>query len=475
MNLIANIKTYINLLSYRFLVLFLVLIYGFISVMAVYVYGSGDRSSIVIYIILGLLFVSFIYLLLMKNKEIVSYINDNEYLLYIPILLILFAEFLKPYATNNYIEIIKLISIAQIVAIGLLYYKSIPKYYLLLLIVILLWMFFNSINTYSIRAVFEDGIRYLFPFFITIFGAAFRFKLEKLLKYLVGFVVINDIVQILIFIIYFIDVDSYMNLGFHYRNNQVYGIIRPSGLTHAFDFFAFSNFIAYYLVGKFDLFKHKKYLKLLFLIFIFASLVYKYIALVFLYFIIEKKWKPIIVLTFFMISVFFFNKNIFSSIYNGARDRINLYLVDGNSMRTESLKFTYDYLLHNNPFKGEGVGTFGGPASTKYLSPFYKKNNLNWFEYYNATTIDNYHPHLFVENGLFLGFLYLFTVFSIFIVYFKKMKKYWFLLLTTLFISFFNFSINTLVFQFYFFILLLPFLTFNQVINDKKLKKIIYN
>lgn len=456
-----------NFIRENFLGFLLVVFYSFLFTSFIYTFDIDKSDQKIYSLLLSVIFFFSTTLVLFYHQKIINFIQDKEFIIYLPFFLIIIIEFLKPYVAQHYITLLKGIVLGLIIFIGLIHTKKVPLYFIILMLVTSIWMLLNSLDSYSGKAVFEDGMRYLFPFLITLYSLAFIKNPKQLFKVLISFVIINDIFQIIIYLIYFIDIDTYYNLGLHYNNNQVFGIIRPPGITHSFGFFAFSNFISYFLLDKLNLFKNDKFLKIFFLLFVFVSLVYKYIFLTIIYFIIEKKWKNIVVLFSLSFVIFILKKDLIQSFYKGAKERIDLYIVEGNSMRTESLAFTYNYLTNQNPFYGEGIGTFGGPASRKYNSPFYKENNLNWFNNYNTTTTDNYYPHLFIENGMILGFLYLLSIFSIFLVNIKKLKKYWFLLFFMLFINFFNFSINTLMSQFYLFLIFIPLVYFkNKVSNE---------
>jgi hypothetical protein len=92
--------------------------------------------------------------------------------------------------------------------------------------------------------------------------------------------------------------------------------------------------------------------------------------------------------------------------------KISYYLTKGDSARYESYRVMFESLGKPNLI-GEGLGSFGGPASIYYNSPKYNEYNFNWYALEEKlSTTDTLYPHLFVELGLFGAILYLSIIFN---------------------------------------------------------------
>jgi hypothetical protein len=90
--------------------------------------------------------------------------------------------------------------------------------------------------------------------------------------------------------------------------------------------------------------------------------------------------------------------------------KTGFYITNGNSARADSYRVMTESLLKGN-FLGEGLGTFGGPASVKYHSPLYSYYHFNWYGLGDILkTTDTFYPHLFVELGLIGGTMWLWVV-----------------------------------------------------------------
>ena len=128
-------------------------------------------------------------------------------------------------------------------------------------------------------------------------------------------------------------------------------------------------------------------------------------------------------------------------------EKVNFYILIGNSARFEGYRVLQEE-LENIIFIGYGLGSFGGPSSIKYNSPYYESFGFNWFYTTNMNTIDTFYPHLFIELGLLGGIVYLSLLIFIFL---KSCKVYlWsvFILAFLIFDSFFSFGLkNSLYIQ----------------------------
>ena len=94
---------------------------------------------------------------------------------------------------------------------------------------------------------------------------------------------------------------------------------------------------------------------------------------------------------------------------------------------------------------GTGIGTFGGPASTKYDSPYYEKFGFNWHGIHYITTTDTYPPHPFVELGLIGALVYFILILSP--LFRRRIPKTVLYIYFVLFVDMlFTFSLNNLAF-----------------------------
>ncbi|MNL24573.1 hypothetical protein D3C87_1460160 [compost metagenome] len=129
-----------------------------------------------------------------------------------------------------------------------------------------------------------------------------------------------------------------------------------------------------------------------------------------------------------MFTLFIAQPKLAGDVASVLDDKIAFYITQGNSARSESYRVMFESLLQPN-FLGEGLGSFGGPASTRYDSPLYQKYNFNWYglEEQLATT-DTLYPHIFVELGIFGGLLYLLFIFT---YGFRKANPLWIVVATS--------------------------------------------
>ncbi len=284
-----------------------------------------------------------------------------------------------------------------------------------LLIISLLFLVFlgaNMVNPYNWNAALEEGVRYLFPIVALMFGYAIRKHARILVRLFVYFVIINDLWQVINYINWLRDVDQW----FYYHTwngipyyNATMGIIRATGLVVFFSLFGFINAVAYFLIKYYYEGRYRKLFMWITFISVFISFSYKTIgAFLFLLFLSARNKLKIlsgIVLGLVMLTIIFPEKS--SEIVQDLALRIKFYVTEGNSARSESYRMMFK---HTKLFLGEGVGTFGGAASTKYHSPVYEKFHFNWYETTWITTTDTYYPHLFVELGLLAAFIYLLLI-----------------------------------------------------------------
>jgi hypothetical protein len=309
---------------------------------------------------------------------------------------------------------------------------------------------YGVLNSFNIRAGISDGLRYLFPIIILFYSYAIKEQFPVLLKFVIAFVVLNFLVQIV----------NYVNWGrgieqwFYYNRDgfstygQVSGILRGTGIVVFFGFYGFLNLIAFLLINNYYVGKYKKWLLALAVFGILSSLSYKTIG-TFLIILLVYYHKHVLkslsalAIVFFVIFVSFAEQGMMflESFYL----RISLYITGSRSARSESYRVMFDEIANFNLF-GEGIGVFGGPASIIYNSPYYLEKSFNWYDaaWLNLWTTDTFYPHPIVELGIIGGLLYL-AILCIPLAQKKITKRWLFLALlyfALFFDSVFSFSLN---------------------------------
>lgn len=291
---------------------------------------------------------------------------------------------------------------------------------LLPIFIIFIYNFYIALNYDAAK---EELLRFLLPIIITLsLYANLNFKtLARLLIYLI---ISNDMFQVIYYLSYYFD------LPLLYKPRIEYGyILRAEGWVGFFSLFGFLNFCGYLLVAKGDFEAEKKY-KNIFLTFMFLSTSLKVIIGFFVYLLMTSNIKRIrleLVVIILLGMIFFISFGSFIDDYtNLIVSKVNFYIIEGNSARSESYRVLYAEVLGGNMF-GAGLGSFGGPASTAYDSLMYYTYNFNWFGLEGQlSTTDTFYPHLFIELGLIGGLLYL----AFFILYgYEEYNTQWFSLI----------------------------------------------
>jgi hypothetical protein len=194
-----------------------------------------------------------------------------------------------------------------------------------------------------------------------------------------------------------------------YTIPSVYGIMRATGILGFFSLFGFFYLLMFFIIETYYKGRFKLILLLLSVIGLFASISYKGIVTFLVLIFIFSKQKLKIISGFAILSVILilsFPERALE-FYEGALLRTEVYISEGNSARSES----YRVMAKHTGLLGEGLGSFGGPASVDHDSPFYDEVNFNWYGLKLGTT-DTYFPHLFIEIGLIGAILYLLFLMS---------------------------------------------------------------
>lgn len=337
---------------------------------------------------------------------------------------------------------------------------KLPSSFMGFLCFFLPFFIFSFFNSFSSAAAMEEGVRYIFPIAILVYGYYIRSNLKLLVNSLVVFMVLNFVYQISNYVNYYIfDVDSQWFYLHHYAEKidrhfykpaTVGGIMRATGLVGFFAAFGILNFVTYWLSMYYYNGKYKKIILLISFLGVFLSLSFKAIGF-FILTLLIKFWyriKYLLVLPIILLgSYLLIGDENRQTISQAITARLDFYITEGNSARSESYRVMFNEIKSFN-MVGEGLGSFGGPASTKYNSPFYEKVNFNWYGLNNLDTTDTYFPHLFVEMGILGGLSYLFLILSPIIIKKRlnlKNAKILLILYGLLFIdSVFSYSLNNL-------------------------------
>ena len=338
-------------------------------------------------------------------------------------------------------------------------------------IIFIPFLLYGILISFSLKAGIDDGVRYLFPIVTLFYSYSIKKHFKVLLYFIIAFVLLNFITQLFNYYyslqggiqwFYYATEDGYRYV------NKTAGILRATGTVVFFGFFGFFNLIAFFIINKFYIGKYKDFLLGITLFGLLGSISFKalgafFIVLVVYYY--KKIYKIAGYLLLLVIGVYFTYPAKINLFLENLILRIQLYITTGNSARSESYRVMFNEFADFNLF-GRGVGAFGGPASTKYNSPFYGEVNFNWFDaaWLNLSTTDTYLPHLFVELGIVGGILYFLVLITPLLK--TKMNNKMMLVLVIYFCLFFDmlfsFSLNNLEYLFFSLIFVYPILNYNE-------------
>ena len=369
-------------------------------------------------------------------------------------------------------EIIRFSSdlLAQLMLMGSIFYMFIFMLhklnysYLVLIFILIPFFFLHFLISFNYLAASESTIRYFFPIIILFYSYSIREYFHVLFKFLLFYSVLSFFYQLVIYYNFFDGVSSqwfYKELAKGaFGVNKQFGLIRATGLLGFFDAYGFLNFTMFFLVHYFYLGKRKYSLQLLFLLALFLSISFKLIFLFLFICLFFKAYrlKVMLFLSISVIAVFFFTSDMSMQVLEKIETKVSAYVTDGNSARAESYRVLFKE-MKSGSIIGEGIGSFGGAASTKYNSPYYNKVNFNWYRTKNLTTTDTYFPHLFIELGIMTGCLYLLAIlFPLFRIRHNKLSLKIILILYTMlfFDSIFSFALNNMAYLLFSLLLVYP-------------------
>lgn len=283
---------------------------------------------------------------------------------------------------------------------------------IILLIPLSIFLLIGLYKSFYYPAGFEELLRFILPIAILINLYHNLKHIDKIAYFFVVIVISNDIYQIYAYFAFVTNLPTFLPV----RLEAGY-IIRAEGWVGFFSLFGFMNFCAFLITRHTNIFhKNQRFLSALFLVFVILSTSTKVLIALLIYAIAIKKnrklLKVTIATTLAVCILFIAQPKLANDMISVLDTKVGFYITQGNSARSESYRVMFESLAAPN-FLGEGLGSFGGPASTKFDSPLYEKYNFNWYglEDQLATT-DTLYPHIFVELGVFGGALYLLFIFS---------------------------------------------------------------
>lgn len=360
------------------------------------------------------------------------------------------------------------------------YHRKLNSNLFLSTLIFLPFLIYGVFNSWIFKAGISDGIRYLFPIVVLFYSYSIKEHFALLLKFIVFFVVLNFLVQLLNYFNWYRGIEQW----FYYHTsdgipyyNETAGIIRATGTVVFFGFLGFLNMVAFFILNEYYEGRYKKLLLGITLFMLFASVSFKAFGafiIVLLLYNYKRIYKLIFYFAVLILAIYLTFPSKINEFVQSLLLRISLYITDGDSARSESYRVMFKEIGNFNLF-GQGVGVFGGPASTQYNSWYYKTVGFNWYDtaWLNLTTTDTFPPHLFVELGILGGLAYIFVLFIPLLR--RKINKRYLLVLAIYFCLFFDmlfsFSLNNLDYLLFSLVFVYPILYYKVgKANDSETK-----
>lgn len=374
----------------------------------------------------------------------------SNILILLPFVMIFLSEILLPIVPmlSSIFKVGAVLYMFIYAFIGLKFHGS----FVILLALFVPLFLYGILHSFNINAAISEGVRYLFPISVLIFGYTVRRHFKLLFSAFIIFVLINDFWQIINYLNWFRGVNQWFYTTDLYGNkyfNESSGVIRATGIVAFFGLFGFINLIAFFLTRKYYQGKYKTPLLAIFIVSLFLSFSYKTIGTLLVLLFIQYKNKLRffqIVGGLFIIALIAIPK-VLASMGESIVLRVEQYITEGDSARAESYRVMFEEISDFNLF-GRGVGSFGGPASVTYNSPIYSEYRFNWYYTIDLATTDTFFPHLFVEMGLIGGLVYLFIILApLFLPWNREKFKLVFVIYFALFFdALFSYSLNNIAF-----------------------------
>jgi hypothetical protein len=337
---------------------------------------------------------------------------------------------------SSYSQSIKVVAFSLLVSAIMLR----PRFHKKILLIgpIIAVLCISLLRTFSMDAGLEEFMRFLFPVIITVSIYAYRDKLNVLIGTLIFVVLTNDLFQIYFFIAYIAGLPTLLPVRIDSGT-----FLRAQGWLGFFSEFAYLNFCAFILYRNFSAPGRGKSRSWFFMVFAVLAFSFKLLVAAIFYPLSMKKLsmrKWMILAAALLVVGLGFSAGLLDSLISVASSKVAFYITEGNSARAESYRVMFESLSAGN-LLGEGLGSFGGPASVKYGSPLYAKYHFDWYGLGGVLkTTDTFYPHLFVELGL-VGAL----IWCSFMIFYgqgeKKGRLWWFFVIVLLVDNFFSMSL----------------------------------
>lgn len=253
--------------------------------------------------------------------------------------------------------------------------------------------------SFNVHAGIEEFVRFLFPVAITVAIFPYRDRLDVLVKTFIGVVVSNDLFQLYFYVSYATGLPLFMPVRI---DSGLF--LRAQGWMGFFSEFSFINLCAFLLCRWYWSGRRAAIASWGFLLFALLGFSFKLFAVLALYPFVRnvrdvRAWLAAagIAGTMFVLMAM----GVLDSLLKVGMAKILFYVVAGNSARAESYRVMFESIGNGN-LLGEGLGSFGGPASVKFSSPLYQLYHFDWYGLGGLLkTTDTFYPHLFVEMGVF--------------------------------------------------------------------------
>lgn len=396
-------------------------------------------------------------------------INFKQFLILLPFIII-YAGTVFQTTYKEITSVSKILAFVYMI-VYIIYCNKVNTKLFLTTALFLPFLLYGIFNSWTFKAGISDGIRYLFPIAVLFYSYSIREHFGLLLKFIVFFVALNFLVQLLNYYNWWRGVEQW----FYYKTedglvyyNETAGILRATGTVVFFGFLGFLNLVAFFIIKTFYRGRFKKVLLAITLFMLLASVSFKAFGAFFILIVLYYYKRIYKLAAYFLLLLLGFYLTFPEKANEFGQSlllRISLYITEGNSARSESYRVMFSEIGNFNLF-GHGVGVFGGPASTAYNSWYYKTVGFNWYDtaWLNLTTTDTYPPHLFVELGILGGLTYLLVLITP--LFRKKINKRYLLVFAIYFCLFFDmlfsFSLNNLDYLLFSLVFVYPILYYKE-------------
>ncbi len=404
----------------------------------------------------------------MQDKK--SNIAYKHFLILVPFVIVYVGALIRiPYPQLN--SVLKFSAFIYMV-LYVLTHGKIPGKLFFFILVFLPFFLYGIVHSFNYLAAMEEGIRYLLPPVVLMYGYAIRHYFPLLIRFVIIFIIINFLVQIYNYIGWYRGKTLwyYHHIGKFYFAPMTLGMLRGTGFISNFALYGYVNLVAFVLIWKYYAGKYKRFLLLISLSGLILSLSYKTIGTAFIVFFLyyyKKIYKYILYLIVLIIVFFVWKREIGNKIVSDIRFRIQAYVTGSKSARADSYRVMFQRISKPDLF-GSGIGTFGGPASIKYHSPYYKKFDYHWYDmsWANLKTTDTYPPHPFVELGLIGGLAYFLMLLSP--LYRRKLPLSVLIIYFALFVDMlFSFSLNNLEYLMFSLVFIYPIYYWHEHLRNE--------